>query len=88
MFRTVVNGGDSYNEPFCECYDLNGTAYHDGLNQAARLNIGLDICNAMARIYNVSAPVIIDQSESTLDILPTSGQQLRLQVFDSDLQVV
>ena len=88
MFRTVVNGGDSYNEPFCECYDLNGTAYHDGLNQASRLNIGLDIINAMAHIYNVSAPVIIDQSESTLDILPTVGQQLRLQVFDSDLSIV
>jgi len=88
MFRTVVNNGDPYNEPYCECYDLNGTAYHDGLNQAARLNIGLDIINAMSRVYNTSAPVIIDQSESTLSILPTSGQQLRLQVFYSDLQVV
>jgi hypothetical protein len=42
----------------------------------------------MSRIYNTSAPVIIDQSESTLDILPTTGQQLRLQVFDSDLQIL
>ena len=88
MFRTVVNGGDSYNEPYCECYDLNGTAYHDGLNQAARLNIGLDIINTMCSIYNVSAPIIIDQSESTLDILPTTGQQLRLQVSDCDLSVI
>ena len=87
MFRTVVNGGDSYNEPYCECYDLNGTAFHDGLNQAARLNIGLDIINTMCSIYNVSAPIIIDQSESTLDIQPTTGQQLRLCVFDSDLSV-
>lgn len=85
MFRTVVNGGDSYNEPYCECYDLAGTAYHDGLNQAAMLNIGLDIINTMCRIYNVSAPIIIDQSESTLDILPTVGQQIRLAVFDCDL---
>ena len=88
MFRTVVNGGDSYNEPYCECYDINGTAYHDGLNQAARLNIGLDIINTMCSIYNVSAPIIIDQSESTLDILPTTGQQLRLQVSDCDLSVI
>ena len=88
MFRTVVNNGDPYNEPFCECYDLNGTAYHDGLNQAARLNIGLDIINAMSRVYNTSAPVVIDQSESTLNILPTTGQQLRLCVKDTDLQVV
>ena len=88
MFRTVVNGGDSYNEPYCECYDLNGTAYHDGLNQAARLNAGLDIINAMANIYGVSAPVIIDQSESTLNILETVGQQLRLTVADTDLQII
>lgn len=88
MFRTVVNNGDPYNEPYCECYDLNGTAYHDGLNQAARLNIGLDIINAMSRVYNTSAPVIIDQSESTLDILPTTGQQIRLCVKDCDLQIV
>jgi hypothetical protein len=87
MFRTVVNNGDPFNEPFCECYDINGTAYHDGLNQAARLNIGLDIINAMSRIYNTSAPVIIDQSESTLDILPTTGQQLRLCVSNCDLQI-
>ena len=88
MFRTVVNNGDPYNEPYCECYDLNGTAYHDGLNQAARLNIGLDIINAMSRVYNTSAPVIIDQSESTLNILPTTGQQIRLQVADTDLSLV
>ena len=88
MFRTVVNNGDPYNEPFCECYDLNGTAYHDGLNQAARLNIGLDVINAMSNVYNTSAPVIIDQSESTLNILPTNGQQIRLQVVDTDLQIV
>ena len=87
MFRTVVNNGDPYNEPYCECYDLNGTAYHDGLNQASRLNIGLDIINCMSKIYNVSAPVIIDQSESTLDIFPTTGQQLRLQVYDSELSI-
>ena len=88
MFRTVVNNGDPFNEPYCECYDLNGTAYHDGLNQAARLNIGLDIINAMCHVYNVSAPVIIDQSESTLNILPTTGQQIRLKVTDTDLQIV
>lgn len=88
MFRTVVNNGDPFNEPFCECYDLNGTAYHDGLNQAARLNIGLDIINTMCRIYNASAPVIIDQSESTLDILPTVGQQIRLEVSPVELTVV
>ena len=87
MFRTVNNGGDPFDEPYCECY-VNGVAYHDGLNQAARLNAGLDICNVLCKHYNVSAPIIIDNSESSLNILETVGQQLRLEVFDSDLQIV
>lgn len=87
MFRTVNNGGDPFDEPFCECY-VDGVAYHDGLNQAARLNAGLDILNALCKHYNVSAPIVIDNSESSLKILETVGQQLRLEVFDSDLQIL
>ena len=87
LFRTVNNGGDSFEEPFCECY-VNGVGYHSGLNQAARLNAGLDICEALCRFYNVAAPIVIDNSESNLNIYQTAGQQLRLQVYDSDLSIV
>ena len=87
MFRTVNNGGDPFDEPYCECY-VGGTAYHDGLNQAARLNAGLDIINALCRHYNVCAPIVLDNSESTINIIPTVGQQIRLQVADTDLQVL
>ena len=87
LFRTVNNGGDPFDEPFCECY-VNGVAYHDGLNQAARLNAGLDIINTLCKHYNVSAPIVVDNSESNLNILSTISQQIRLEVFDSDLQVV
>ncbi len=45
MFRTVNNGGDQFDEPYCECYSPDGSAYHDGVNQAMRLNMGLDIIN-------------------------------------------
>ena len=87
MFRTVNNGGDPFDEPFCECY-VDGVAYHDGLNQAARLNAGLDIINTLCRHYNVSAPIVLDNAESTLDILRTVGQQIRLEVADSDLKII
>ena len=87
LTRTVNNGGDSFEEPYCECY-VNGVAYHSGLNQAARLNAGLDIVNALCRHYNVSAPIVLDNAESTINIIPTIGQQLRLQVFDSDFSLV
>lgn len=87
LFRTVNNGGDPFDEPFCECY-VDGVAYHDGLNQAARLNAGLDIINALCKHYNVSAPIVIDNSESNLNILSTTSQQIRLEVFDSELQII
>ena len=87
MFRTVVNNGDPFQEPYCECY-VNGVAYRDGLNQAARLNAGLDIINTLCRHYQVSAPIVIDNSESNLNILPTASQQIRLQVADTDLQAL
>jgi DNA repair exonuclease SbcCD ATPase subunit len=87
MFRTVVNNGDPFQEPYCECY-VNGVAYRDGLNQAARLNAGLDIINTLCRHYQVSAPIVIDNSESNLNILPTASQQIRLQVADTELQTL
>ena len=87
MFRTVNNGGDPFDEPFCECY-VDGVAYHDGLNQAARLNAGLDIINTLCKHYKVSAPIVLDNSESTINILQTIGQQIRLQVADTDLNIV
>lgn len=86
LFRTVNNGGDSFDEPFCECY-VDGVPYHGGLNQAARLNAGLDICETLCKFYNVAAPIVIDNSESNLNIYSTTGQQIRLQVFDSELNL-
>ena len=87
MFRTVNNGGDPFDDPYCECY-VDGVAYHDGLNQAARLNAGLDVINALCKHYNVSAPIVLDNAESNLNILQTIGQQLRLQVADTELQIL
>jgi hypothetical protein len=87
LFKTVNNGGDSFEEPFCECY-VGGIPYHAGLNQAMRLNAGLDICEALCKFYNVSAPIVIDNAESNLNIYPTTGQQIRLQVYESDLILV
>lgn len=86
LFRTVNNGGDPFQEPYCECY-VDGVAYHDGLNQAARLNAGLDIIATLCKHYNVSAPIVIDNSESTINILPTESQQIRLEVCNSELEI-
>lgn len=87
LFETVNNGGDSFDKPACECY-VNGIAYHSGLNQADRINAGLDICETFSRFYGSYAPIIIDNAESNLNIYQTTGQQVRLQVFPSNLMQV
>jgi len=83
MFRTVVNNGDPFQEPYCECY-VGGSAYHDGLNQANRLNAGLDICEALCKHYNVAAPILIDNAEAINNIVSTTGQQIRLYVSEDE----
>ena len=86
LFKVINNAGDPIEEPYCECY-VNGVAYHDGLNQAARLNAGLDIVRTLCKHYGLTAPIVIDNSESNLNILETESQQIRLEVCDTDLTI-
>ena len=83
MFRTINNAGDPVQEPYCECL-VDGIPYGGGLNQAARLNAGLDVLNTLCKHYKVSAPVLIDNAESVNNILQTIGQQVRLYVSEDD----
>ena len=76
MFRQMINGNK---ESYCECY-VDGTAYHDTLNSASKLNAGLDIIRTLCKIYDSYAPIIIDNAESTNEILDTESQQIRLYV--------
>lgn len=82
MFRTLVNGS---REPYCEC-TFKGTEANNGLNSAGYIMAGIDICNAIAKFYNVSAPIIIDNAESinTENFIPSEGQQIRLSVSDEE----
>lgn len=82
MFRTLVNGS---REPYCECL-FKGTEANDGLNSAGYIMAGVDICNAIAKFYDVSAPIIIDNAESinTENFIPSDGQQIRLFVSDEE----
>lgn len=76
LFKELVNGDK---ENYCECY-VDGSAYHDGLNSAGRLNAGLDIINTLCRFYGSNAPIVIDNAERCTDILETRSQQIRLYV--------
>lgn len=80
LFDVQINGG------VVECCETlyNGVPYSGGLNNAARINIGLDIINTLADHYGFVPPVWLDNAESVTDILQTKGQQIRLIVSAED----
>ena len=82
MFRTLVNGN---REAYCEA-TFKGTEAADGLNSAGYIMAGVDICNAIAKYYDISAPVVIDNAESINNdnFLDTEGQQIRLFVSEDE----
>jgi DNA repair exonuclease SbcCD ATPase subunit len=61
MFEPQINGG--VNDQMCEA-TVNGVAYGDGLNNAMRIQAGLDIINTLGNHYGKSAPVVVDNAEA------------------------
>lgn len=79
MFQTT-NDGDR--KPYCEC--CHGGVPYSKLNDASKINAGIDIAHTMSQFYDVSIPMIIDGCESVQKPLYMGGQQIRLSVGDSD----
>ena len=77
LFETQINGG--YKET-CECL-VNGVPF-SSLNTGHRVVAGLDIISALQRIYEVTAPIFIDNAESVNDfnIPDMDGQLILLKV--------
>lgn len=79
LFSEQINGGIS---DTCEV-TVNGVPYSD-LNNAARINVGLDIIDTLGELYGMTAPIFVDNSEAVCELLPTKAQQIRLYVSASD----
>lgn len=86
MFRSLLNGG---RELFCEYY-VNGIAYHDTLNSAAKINGGIDIINVLSEHYKAHAPIFIDNAEGVNDDnwIDCPSQQVRLYVSNDEKFVI
>jgi len=83
MFSKNINGGI---EPCCDTL-VNGVPWAD-LNNAAKVNGGLDIIKTLCNHYNVTAPVFTDNSESVNQLIPMDSQLVRLVVtMDPELRV-
>ncbi|MDT0741677.1 ATPase [Staphylococcus epidermidis] len=80
LFNQLVNGEL---EETCVT-TVDGVEYSGGLNNAARINVGLDIINTLSQHYKITAPIFIDNAESITDIIPTEAQQIQLIVNGQD----
>lgn len=80
MFNVLVNGNI---EECCET-TYKGVPYRS-MNNAARMNVGLDIINALIKFYNVTAPVFIDNAEAVTDFIKCNSQTIKL-VVDADFK--
>ncbi|WP_078370813.1 hypothetical protein, partial [Staphylococcus aureus] len=63
---------------------VNGVEYDSGLNNASRINVGLDIINTLSKHFKVTAPIFIDNAESVTELIKTESQQIQLIVNEQD----
>jgi hypothetical protein len=80
MFNELVNGGL---EECCEI-TVNGVPYNSGLNNAARIQAGMDVIRTLQRHYGMSVPVIIDNRESVTTLPAMECQLISLVVSAAD----
>ena len=73
LFEIQINGGM---KDTCEMM-VDGVPY-SSLNSAAKIQAGLDVIAALARLYNVSVPVWLDNRESVSEIPEIDGQVINL----------
>ncbi len=70
-----LNGGEKLT---CVC-TVNGKPYPD-VNNAGKVNAGLDIINAICKAKGITAPVFFDNAESVNQLIPSESQIIRLVV--------
>nr|DAP06769.1 MAG TPA: chromosome partition protein [Caudoviricetes sp.] len=83
MFNVMLNGNV---EECCET-TYKGVPYRS-MNNAARINVGLDIINALTSYFKVNAPVFIDNAEAVTEFVPINSQTIKLIVDESEPQLV
>ncbi|MBU4317119.1 MAG: AAA family ATPase [Proteobacteria bacterium] len=79
LFEEQINGGLS---DCCEC-TVDGVPY-SSLNNAARINAGIDIINTLSEYHGVSIPCFIDNAEAVTRLLESKSQQIKLIVSEND----
>ena len=73
------------NEGIAECCEttMDGVPYKD-LNNAAKINVGLDIIQTLSGHYDFKAPIFVDNAEAVTKLLDIDAQIVRLVVSEAD----
>lgn len=80
LFEEQINGG--LKETCVTTY--GGVPYNSGLNNSARINIGLDIINTLSNHYDVRVPIFVDNAEAVNEMTEVKSQLITLTVSDDD----
>jgi predicted nucleic acid-binding Zn-ribbon protein len=83
LFEEQINGGLTET---CETL-YQGVPYSSGLNNAARINVGLDIINTLSQHFGVQAPIFVDNAESVTKLLDIDSQIISLVVSENDQEL-
>lgn len=82
LFREQANGGL---EERCDVvYD--GVPFM-GLNNGMKVNVGIDIINALSRHYGVTVPLFVDNAEAVTRLESCGAQVIRLVVSEEDKEL-
>lgn len=82
LFREQANGGL---EERCDV-TVGGVPYQS-LNNAMKINAGIDIINALSNHYGVHVPLFVDNAESVTKLETCGSQVVRLIVSDKDKEL-
>lgn len=83
LFENQINGGITET---CEA-TFKGVPYSD-LNNAAKINAGLDVINSLSDKLDLKVPIFIDNAESVNELIKTDTQLVRLVVSkDKELKI-
>ena len=84
MFDQQINGSIN---PCCEIL-YNGVPFERGLNNAARINVGIDIVNTLSDFFVFKGPIFVDNAESINDIADTPAQVIGLYVSTDEKLII
>lgn len=83
LTRKLVNGSL---DDVCET-TYNGVPYGSGLNNAAKINVGLDIIRTLSNHYGFKVPIFIDNAEAVTNLIDMDTQVISLVVSEKDKQL-